>query len=212
MKIDCSYCKKEIDKPTGHINRSKSKGSPIYCNKTCAGLGRRSTLTLEEKKKEKADYDKLYRDKNREALKEKARIYNLSEAGRETQKRLRVKRKQNGKHAEYCRKPDQRKKEKHRRHIHLGQLKEKHCIGCDRNKPLIEFECYTVFPDKRLYLCKDCEKIHETELGCTTRGVMTAIVMRSRKMNGMLTRRDIAKYPYLIEANKYLILLKQLVK
>jgi len=162
------------------------------------------------KKALKAEYDRLYRETNKQKIKEKKRLYNLSESGRATQKRLRVKRKENGKHAEYCRKPEQRLKEKHRRHIRENKLGKKFCIGCNETKKILDFECYTVFPDKRLYLCKECESKQLEELGCTTRGVMTSLVMRSRKMNGTLTRKDISKYPYLIEANKFLILLKQL--
>lgn len=164
-------------------------------------------LTQEEKKRQKAQYDREYREKNREKIRLRKIAYNESPAGRAMQKRHRDKSKVY--HVEYCRKPEQRQREKHRRHIRENKLGEKHCIGCDKTKKILDFECYNVFPDKRLYLCRDCESEHRELLGCSTRNVMTAIVMRSYTN---LTRYDIAKHPYLIEANKYLILLKQLVK
>ena len=49
----------------------------------------------------KAAYDKIYREKNKELIKEKKRAYNKTKAGREMQKRSRDKRKQQ--HLEYCR-------------------------------------------------------------------------------------------------------------
>lgn len=211
-KIICSHCGCEFEKEVAHINRANKSGLNIYCNRFCAGLGRRNNQSIEEKRKAKSEYDRLFRAKNKEIIKKKKSDYAKSELGRELQKRQRTKRKENGKHAEYYRQPEQRHKEKIRRYIRLGQLQEKFCISCETKKPLIEFDCYTVFPDKRLYQCKECESKQKIELGCTTRGVMTAIVMRSNKMGGTLTRKDIAKHPYLIEANKYLILLKQLTK
>lgn len=162
-------------------------------------------------KQQKAEYDKLYRAKNKDKIKARNKIYNESPTGREMQKRNRQKKGQEYQNA-FCRKPEQRAKERIRRHIRENKIGNKFCISCEQTKPILEFEAYTVFPDKRLYQCRDCEQKQKETLGCTTRGVMTAMRMRSVKMNGTLTRKDIAKYPYLIEANKYLILLKQLVK
>jgi hypothetical protein len=52
-------------------------------------------------KEQKREYDRLYREKNKELIKEKKRAYNKTPEGRATQKRSREKRKQQ--HLEYCR-------------------------------------------------------------------------------------------------------------
>jgi hypothetical protein len=162
-------------------------------------------------KEEKREYDKEYRRKNKEKIRLKKFKY-YQENRKEIYTRQKA-RKDNdesrAKHAEYCRKPEQRAKEKERRHIREGKTGTKQCLDCLEHKNVLEFEHWSICEDDRHYLCKKCEKRHQKELGCTTRGVVTAILMR-RYSN--LTRRDIAKHPYLIEANKYLILLKQLTK
>lgn len=158
-------------------------------------------------KQEKAEYDKAYRSLNKERIKERKRLYNESPAGRDMQKRARDKRKEY--HNEYCRKPEQRQKEKERRHIRENKIGSKHCIICDIIKPILDFEYWDISEDKRSYLCKECEKKHQEELGCKTRNVITAMVMRPYSN---LNREDLVKHPYLIEANKYLILLKKLTQ
>lgn len=158
-------------------------------------------------KQEKAEYDRKYRERKKEELRIKKQAYCQSPAGRAMQKRNRDKRKQQ--HNEYCRKPDQRAKEKHRRHKREGKLKLKYCIVCDLSKPIIEFAAWDICKDGRSYLCKECEKKHKTEYGCSTKNVITAMVMRPYSN---LTRKDIVEYPYLVEANKFLILLKKLTK
>jgi hypothetical protein len=60
-------------------------------------------VSIEEKKKLKADYDREYRAKNKESLKTKKDIYYKSPAGRAMQKRNRDKFK--GSHAEYIKTP-----------------------------------------------------------------------------------------------------------
>lgn len=162
-------------------------------------------------KQEKREYDKEYRLKNKEMLRLKKSNYY-----RENKQKILAKQKEikdnaeaRAKHAEYCRRPEQREKEKIRRHIREGKTGVKQCLECLEHKNVLEFECWPICKDNRHYLCKKCEKKHQKELGCTTKGVVTAIVTR-RYSN--LTRRDIAEHPYLIEANKYLILLKQLTK
>lgn len=158
-------------------------------------------------KEEKREYDKLYRLKNKEKIKLKKQLYNLSESGRATQKRSREKRKDY--HNEYCRNPEQVLKAKKRRHIRENKTELKLCLCCEKNKPIIEFEFAEIFPDNRYYLCKDCEKKSFQLTGLTTKSVITAITTRSKYK---LRRPDIAKHPYLIEANKYLISLKKIIK
>lgn len=164
-------------------------------------------MTSEEKKALKAEYDRQYRAKNKELIRSKKKIYNQSESGRATQKRNREKQKEY--HKEYCRKPEQRSKERQRRYIREGKTDLKFCICCESNKPIIEFEFGEIFQDNRYYLCKECEIKSYEKTGLKTKGVIQAITTRSKYK---LTRQDIAEHPYLIEANKYLISLKNLTK
>lgn len=111
MKLNCSYCGKENDFKTGAINAARKRGQLVqYCNKTCAGLGRRRNLTIEQKKAEKANYDREYRNNNRELLKEKKQIYYQTPSGRAVQKRNRDNRKEQ--HKAYI-KTDRYRKWKH---------------------------------------------------------------------------------------------------
>lgn len=158
-------------------------------------------------KEEKREYDKLYREKNKEKIRLKKQIYNQSELGREMQKRSRENTKEY--HNEYCKKPEQRLKEKLRRHKRENKIHLKYCLGCEKEKQIIEFPQGDIFEDKRYYLCKECERISFEKTGLKTKGVIQAIHTRSKYK---LTRQDIAKHPYLIEANKYLISLKNLTK
>lgn len=158
-------------------------------------------------KEEKAQYDRQYRAKNKEKIRLRNIAYNESEAGRAMQKRAREKRKQY--HVEYCRRPEQRAKEKARRHIRENKLSPKYCIVCEKTKSIIEFSAWNISKDGRSYICRECEGRHKKELGCSTKNVLTAMVMRPYTN---LSRYDLIEHPYLIEANKFLILLKQLTK
>lgn len=157
----------------------------------------------------KSEYDRNYRLLNKEKIQEKKRLYNQSKAGREMQKRQRLKRKESGKHNEYCRKPEQRQKEKIRRYLRLNQLDNKHCIICEIDKPKINFTASRIYQDGRMYLCKECEQSHQKQLGISTKSVIQAIVT---SCDYKLSREDVAKYPYFIEAKKYSIILNKLTK
>lgn len=61
VKFKCNYCGKSSEKHSGHINRSRSIGAPVYCGRVCAGLGRRTNETEEEKKIYKQWYDLFIR-------------------------------------------------------------------------------------------------------------------------------------------------------
>jgi len=163
-------------------------------------------LTAKEKK---AEYDRIYRIKNLEKINANKKAYNESQAGRLMQKKSREKRGQE-KQNEYCKKPDQRQKERIRRYKINGTLGIlKFCIVCESNKPILEFRGSRIYEDRRYHLCLSCESTHKKELGVTTKGIIQAIVTRC---NYRLTRQDVAKHPYFIEANKYLITLKKLVQ
>lgn len=65
MRIVCAYCGMESDKPASAVNRARKDGLPQYCNRTCAGLARRvPPRTLQQKRDEKAAYDRIYRKQN----------------------------------------------------------------------------------------------------------------------------------------------------
>jgi len=165
--------------------------------------------TEKQKKEEKRLYDIEYRKKNKKLIAEKKKRYAKSDAGRAMQKRQREKKKKSGYFNSYNAKPEQREKERFRRYVRLygkdWRKKTKKCLVCDEIKIFLDFEHSPIFPDKRSYLCKDCEKFQNENYGCTTKNTITAMIMRPYTN---LDRYDIAKHPYLIEANKFLILLK----
>lgn len=158
-------------------------------------------------KEAKAEYDRKYRERKKEEIRLKKKLYSESENGRAMQKRQRQKRKEY--HNEYCRKPEQRQKEKHRRHFRLNQLENKFCIVCEKDKPKIEFTASRIYQDGRMYLCKKCDELHKKDFGITTKSVIQVIVT---SCDYKLTREDVAKYPYFIEAKKYSIILNKLTK
>lgn len=119
----CAYCGEDLNKSTGHINRAKKQGLKLYCNRTCAGMGRRANKTSEQKRKEKAEYDKKYREINSELIKNKTRIYNQSEAGRAMQKRSREKKKDY--HKKYC----QTQEYKNYKRDYDQKYRAKNCYG-----------------------------------------------------------------------------------
>lgn len=97
MTIICPYCKNESDHKTGYVNRAKKLGVPIYCSRVCSGLARRTTK--QEKVENKRLYDIKYRNDKSDYVKQRAKLYNESPAGRAMQKRNREKFKIS--HAEY---------------------------------------------------------------------------------------------------------------
>jgi hypothetical protein len=62
MRIVCAWCGKRSEKPAGAVNRARNAGAPLYCNRICAGLGRRwPPKTAAQKREEKRLYDLEYR-------------------------------------------------------------------------------------------------------------------------------------------------------
>lgn len=105
MILDCPICGCEFEISTGHYNRAQKLGLNNYCGKVCSGIGRRVSKTAEQKKKEKAKYDKQYREKNIEAKTKKAKAYYENNKP-EILKKMRVYRKRTmPRHVEYCRQP-----------------------------------------------------------------------------------------------------------
>lgn len=112
VKITCAYCGKTSKKYLGHVNRANKIGAPVYCNKKCAGLGRRTDKTIEEKKIEKSAYDKEYRKKNIDWRMFLSAFQFTWDYQQNPEKYRQLHQKKMPKHLEYCRQPEYRKKKK----------------------------------------------------------------------------------------------------
>ncbi len=66
VEITCDHCGKSAMREVGHVNRSRRQGDKLFCNRTCAGLGRRKHKNKEQLLEEKRLYDITYREKNKE--------------------------------------------------------------------------------------------------------------------------------------------------
>lgn len=113
--VTCAQCGEVSFKPVGAVNRANKLGANLYCNRACAGLGRRdpNPPSAAEKQAAKAEYDRKRRAELGEVLlaeKRAARQALLAsnpELVRQREKRNRDLSKD--RHAEYCRTPEYRK-------------------------------------------------------------------------------------------------------
>lgn len=122
ISLICPVCKNQHEKYIGHYNRAMKLGAPVYCSRKCAGLGRRSNKTVEQKKAEKSAYDKarLNGEHREKILAEKKKYY--FDNHEEISKKLKVYRDKNmQRHVEYCRQPEYREKKKAYDHKHRLQ-------------------------------------------------------------------------------------------
>lgn len=105
----CAYCEKLFQKCAGHLNRAKKIGSPIYCDRKCAGLGRRTNETTEEKKSIKSWYDAFLavsmteEDMDLEIL--QRMVYFQIDYSRNPEKYKTERQRKMPSHLEYCRQP-----------------------------------------------------------------------------------------------------------
>lgn len=138
MKIACAHCGKKSDKPAGQVNRARSAGLNLYCNRRCSGLGRRKGLTKAEKREAKRLYDIEYRAKNLETILERKkeyhkRTYDPVEAAKVRKVRMPY-------HVEYCRQPAYRakKREYDRKHraAEFGEFAEAYMLTIDLNREI----------------------------------------------------------------------------
>ena len=108
MKMICPQCTAQFEARTGHANRAAKTGAPLYCGRTCAGLARRlpAPKSVEQKKAEKAAYDRKYRQRDPEARKaERAAYYQRT---RDPEKERELRKAKMPQHVEYCRRPEYR--------------------------------------------------------------------------------------------------------
>lgn len=104
MKIICAHCGKPSDKLAGAVNRAKRAGLRLFCDRVCAGLGRRHGLSKAALIERKRLYDAGYREKNRGLLKVKKHAhfkatYDPAKAAIERKARMHL-------HVEYCNRPE----------------------------------------------------------------------------------------------------------
>lgn len=110
MKFVCGHCGETASKAAGHVNRARDRGLNLYCNRRCAGFGRRTHKTKTQKVEEKRLYDAEYRTKNAALLKAKKAArhkatYDPKAAALIRKARMPL-------HVEYCRRPAYRAKKK----------------------------------------------------------------------------------------------------
>lgn len=109
VEIVCAFCGKVSKKYVGHVNRAKKEGLSVYCNRTCAGLGRRHNKTQEQKKKEKSDYDKNYRYYHREGIKERRKEYFKKDYAANPEKYRKERKRRYSEHLKYLQTPEYKK-------------------------------------------------------------------------------------------------------
>lgn len=121
----CHVCGNGFRKSYGHYNRAMKHGLNVYCNRTCSGIGRRTSA--EEKKAVKAAYDKkIYNTPERQEARK--RYYQKSyKANPEKYKAIR--KEKYPKHLEYLNTPKYKawKKEYDKKHLaqkHYGSFAE----------------------------------------------------------------------------------------
>lgn len=104
MKFNCSRCGAEADRPTGHINRQRSIGAPLYCGRKCFGLTRRKHRSKSELIERKKAYDAEYRNKNLAKITARKAAY--FQATYDPAKAAVDRKKTMARHVEYCRSPE----------------------------------------------------------------------------------------------------------
>ena len=108
--VTCAHCSAVSIKENAAVNRALKGGKKLFCGRKCFALSRRQNKSDEQRKAEKAEYDRRYREKNREVLRAKKaayfrKTYDPTEAAIYRKARMH-------KHVEYCRRPEYREKKK----------------------------------------------------------------------------------------------------
>lgn len=113
MKLICCYCSKSFAVKENNIGQRKKSirlGLPIYCNRTCAGLGRRTNETPEQKMAIKAWYDQFLNismtDEEKELEELQRMVYFQWEYAKNPEKHRARRQARMEAHIEYCRQPE----------------------------------------------------------------------------------------------------------
>lgn len=103
----CPTCNNLLQKSTGEINRANKLGLKLYCNRTCAGIGRRKSL--EQKKERTWWYDAFNRLALADGIKQKKADYFKRDYATNPEKYAAERRRKKQWHAEYIRSARYRK-------------------------------------------------------------------------------------------------------
>lgn len=101
MITNCYYCGVEFDMPKNYYNRAKKAGLNVYCSKAHAHLGKRVNKSEEQKKFEKSEYDRKYRELNYERLKKEKHEYFNKDYAANPEKYKKQRQEKYPKHLEY---------------------------------------------------------------------------------------------------------------
>lgn len=138
MKFACAYCGKTADKPAGHVKRSRAQGLRLYCDRKCAGLGRRTGKTTAQKKAEKREYDQRYRALNLARIKANKAAY--FKATYDPEKARIDRQRTMARHVEYCRRPEykawKREYDRQYRAKEFGPFAEAYMLTVDLNREI----------------------------------------------------------------------------
>lgn len=112
MRPLCAKCGKEVMQQQGCINRALKAGSPLYCDRVCAGLARRrqNQPTEAERKEAKRAYDARRRAEKRDELCAKKRLHYYANHERIKAEQKAYRDKHMARHVEYCRRPEYKAK------------------------------------------------------------------------------------------------------
>lgn len=138
----CPQCGNGFATKTGRANRADKIGAPLYCGRVCAGLARRLAVpkTPEQKKAEKAAYDKARRERLGEVLRDQKRSAYYANHSEMLSRHAAYRVKRMPAHVEYCRQPEYKAK-KHiydlqRNSAEYGEFAEAHRLLVDLEKEI----------------------------------------------------------------------------
>lgn len=152
--MKCQYCGEVLNKSPGEINRANKSGLNLYCNRTCAGLNRRVEKDIEQKKKEKAEYDKQYWYNNKEVKRKKAKEYHLKNRDRILAKQRAYNKTRYAEHLKYLQRPEYKeyKKEYDRKYLAKKSYGEFYEVALIVNQIDMITDSRESFREKKKYL------------------------------------------------------------
>jgi hypothetical protein len=106
----CPQCAAQFETRAGHVNRAAKTGAPLYCGRACAGMARRLPMpkSAEQKKAEKAAYDREYRERIGDKLAAKKRAWYEANRPQVLAQMTEYRKTRMPQHVEYCRRPEYR--------------------------------------------------------------------------------------------------------